>query len=59
METVRFKGWLVDAEHMQDYLIDNFHCHNLLVLMLALSSELVETYSMFLKNIRDPFMRFI
>ena len=44
---------------MNDYFIDNFHSHNFLVLLLALSSELVETYFMLLKNINDPFMRFI
>jgi hypothetical protein len=59
METVRFKGWLIDGPNHQDYLIEGFHTHNLLVLLLALSSELVDTYRMLLMNIQDPFMRFV
>lgn len=59
METVRYRGWLVNAQNMEHYMINGFHSHNLLVLLLALSSELVSTYYVFLQNITDPFMKFI
>ena len=59
METVRFRGWLVDGDSWKTYLLPEFHSHNLMVLVLALSSELVATYSLFLSSISDPFMRFV
>ena len=59
METVRFRGWLIDSDNYQKYLIEGFRSHNLIVILHALSSELVETYNMLLSNIQDPFMRFV
>ena len=59
METVRYRGWLVNCQNYKEYLVSELHTHNMLVLLLTLSSELVDTYYVLLKNIPDPFMRFI
>jgi hypothetical protein len=59
METVRFRGWLINAQNYQDYFVKDFHAHNLIVILIVLSSQMVETYAALLSNIKDPFMRFV
>jgi len=59
METVRFRGWMVNSLTYKDYLVKDFHTHNMIVLLIALSSQVVDTYEAFLSNIKDPFMRFV
>ncbi len=59
MQIIRFQGWKVNTETWKTFLIEDFHTHNLLVILFALSSQLVETFNILLSNIQDPFMRFI
>ena len=59
METIRFRGWLVDNQTYKQHLIQNFPTHNFIVFLMALSSKLVETFNMFVSTIDDPLMRFV
>ena len=59
METVRFRGWLINPQNYQDYFVKDFHTHNIIVVLIVLSSQMVETYAALLSNIKDPFMRFV
>lgn len=50
---------MVNSLTYKDYLVKDFHTHNMIVLLIALSSQVVDTYEAFLSNIKDPFMRFV
>jgi hypothetical protein len=58
VERVRFQGYLVTVDCMEEMMIDGFHTHNLVVVLLALCSQIAETYLTVLANIQDPMMRF-
>ena len=40
-------------------MVGGFHTHNLFVLLSAMTFQMVDTYFLFLTNIKDPFMRFV
>ena len=50
---------MVNSITWKDYVVEGFHTHNLIVLLTALTFQMVDTYFLFLTNIKDPFMRFV
>jgi hypothetical protein len=58
IKMLRYSGFKIRHDNWEDFLIEGFRLHNIIVVIFGLCSQLVTSFSFIIGQLEDPFLKF-